>query len=119
LFSTVRRAALGLSIACAFLSSRAHGQSEPVVLSTATTVQLAQICNDTLNALRPDFCTGYVLAVFDTLSLGRDICPSRSVTTVQVMAVARRLLNERPDQWDLAPAHLLSARFRSAFPCAR
>lgn len=87
------------------------------VASTATTSLLARQCERSRDALSADFCSGYVLGTFDSLSGRKTVCPSDNVTTEQTMAVARRYLKDHPELWDRAPSWVLEQAFKAAYPC--
>lgn len=88
-----------------------------IVQSTVTTSHLAGICGPDSAKLDADLCTGYVLASFDSLAFDQKICPSKGVTTEQVMAIGRHFLNAHPDIWDKAPQFVLREAMTTAFPC--
>ena len=64
-------------------------------------------------------CAGYLMGVFDQMSISHLICPPHNPNggTAQAVAVALKFLNEHPEQWHLAPAFLVGQSFKAAFPC--
>lgn len=92
----------------------------PVVVSSLTTEQFVRQCEGKDADPTPSFCTGYIVAAFDTLSLSRQICPSptRSSTT-QAVAAARRYLRTRGRKTGAAPSFVIRDALRRAYPCKR
>lgn len=89
----------------------------PVVVSALTTGQLAAQCQGKDKDPTASFCTGYILGVFDTLSVARQICPSpERVSNIAVLAAARKYLRKHDDS-DAAPSFVIRAGLREAFPC--
>ena len=95
----------------------ADAQEEIVASSVSTTV-LLESCRRAGNQMRMD-CAGYIVGVYDQMSLSRLICPPRNPNggTGQAVAVALKFLNEHPEQWHLAPVYLVGQSFKAAFPC--
>lgn len=92
----------------------------PVVVSSVTTPQLVEYCRGKDDDPTANFCTGYILAAFDTLSLSRQICPPAArASNLKVVAVARRYLRKRAGKTDAAPAFVLRDALRAAYPCKR
>lgn len=90
----------------------------PVVVSALTTTQLAQECRGKDTDTRAVFCTGYIVGIFDALSLSRQICPSPArASTVQVVATARRYLRTHRKRWSSAPSFVVRDALQAAFPC--
>jgi hypothetical protein len=91
---------------------------QPYVASSMTTTELVEACRRAENTLRAD-CAGYILGVFDQMSLSRLICPPDNPTggSAQAVAVALKFLNEHPERWHLAPVYLVGQSFKAAFPC--
>lgn len=89
-----------------------------IVASSMSTSIVIETCGRAQNPLQID-CAGYILGVYDTLSLTGLICPPRNPQggTWQAVAVALRFLNQHPERWHLAPAALIGDSFKSAFPC--
>ncbi|WP_140847368.1 Rap1a/Tai family immunity protein [Sphingomonas glacialis] len=103
-----------------FFATSAVSSSPGFWASTASTEMLATICAEAHDeARRADFCTGYVLATYDTLAINGFICPNPNSSTDQVMALARRRLADHPEDWDKQPSYVLSATFKKVFPCKR
>jgi hypothetical protein len=87
------------------------------IASAATTSLLAHQCSTSREELSADFCSGYVLGTFDSLSAAQRICPTDKATTEQVMAVARLYLSGHPELWEKAPSWVLEQAFKAAYPC--
>lgn len=92
----------------------------PVVVSSLTTAQLVERCRGRDTDTAATFCTGYIIAAFDTLSMTHQICPSptRSSTLDAVTAV-RKYLRAHTEKWDNAPAFVVRDALRAGFPCRR
>lgn len=90
----------------------------PVVVSSLQTEQLAQYCRGTDADDSASFCTGYILGVFDTLSMARQICPSaEKASTLRAIAVTRKYLRTHRKAWDSAPAFVVRDALQGAFSC--
>ncbi|KQM72264.1 Rap1a/Tai family immunity protein [Sphingomonas sp. Leaf20] len=101
----------------------ARGTPSPgdaVVVSALTTEQLVAQCRGKDADPTPDFCTGYILGAFDTLSRSRQICPSSTrATTVKVLAIVRKYLRTRGKTATGAPAFVVRDALQRAYPCKR
>lgn len=86
-------------------------------LSAANSTQLAEICRETDSPTRADYCTGYILAAYDQLSLAGAVCPKPGSGTAQVSAIGRKAILDHPENWHRHPAAILRDRFREVFPC--
>jgi hypothetical protein len=98
-----------------------HGSAfaeQPIVASSMTANELVETCQRAGDTMRAD-CAGYILGVFDQMSLSRLICPpeNRSGGSAQAVAVALKFLNDHPERWHLAPVYLVGQSFKAAFPC--
>jgi hypothetical protein len=92
----------------------------PVVVSSLTATGLAEQCRGKDNDAAANFCTGYILGEFDTLSLSRQICPSpRRASNIEVVTVTRKYLRKNAGNKDVAPSFLVRDALRAAFPCKR
>lgn len=92
----------------------------PVVVSSLTTAQLAQDCRGKDTEADADFCTGYIMGVFDALSLSHQICPSPArASTIQTVAAARKYLRTHKKKWSTAPSFVVRDALKAAFPCKR
>ncbi len=91
---------------------------QSVVVGSVTTPELVQRCRSAGNTLLMD-CAGYIIGVFDQMSVSHFICPPRNlnVVTAQAVAVALKFLNEHPEQWHMAPEFLIGQSFKTAFSC--
>ena len=81
------------------------------------TYSLVQSCRAMKSELEANFCSGFAVGVLDTLSLTYAICVRRDFSTPQATAIARRYLEQHPENWDQAPSKLLTDAFMAAFPC--
>ena len=91
-----------------------------VWISTVSTTDLIDTCHGAKNTLSAD-CAGYIIGVFDTMSVSGLICPppNPSGLTEQAIAVALKFLNDHPEQWHRPPVHLVGESFKAAFPCGK
>lgn len=90
----------------------------PVVVSSLTTRQLVEQCRGKDSDPSPTFCTGYIIAEFDTLSLSHQICPTaRGASTIQVISAARKYLRTKGKKSTDAPSFVVRTALRRAFPC--
>ena len=92
----------------------------PVMVSSLTTTMLVEQCRGKDNDATANFCTGYILGAFDTLSVSRQICPSPGrASNIEVVAVTRKYLRKNAGKKDVAPSFLVRDALRAAFPCKR
>lgn len=90
----------------------------PVVVSSLTTQQLIEHCRGKDTDPTPNFCTGYILGEFDTLSLSHQICPSPAgVSNIEALAAARKYLRSHAKRAADAPSFVVRDALRHAFPC--
>lgn len=90
----------------------------PVVVSALESEQLARACSGKDDDTSASFCTGYILGVFDALSLTQEICPSaKKASTRQVVVAVRKALRRKPDRWSSAPSFVVRDALKQAFPC--
>jgi hypothetical protein len=102
------------------LALLAAAADRPVVVSAITTPQLVELCRGKDDDPAANFCTGYILAAFDALSLARQICPSPArATNVKVASTVRKYLRKRAKTSTVAPAFVVRTALRDAFPCKR
>jgi hypothetical protein len=94
-----------------------NAAAEDVHVSTVSTTVL---CRKAGNSLRMD-CAGYIMGVFDQMSVSRLICPPNNPDglSAQAVAVALRFLNDHPERWHVSPVALIGQSFKDAFPCGR
>jgi hypothetical protein len=92
--------------------------SATMLVSAAKTADIIESCDKSPNPRAETYCLGYLSAVFDDMSVNEQICTSASVTTIQMVAVARKYFSDHPESWDKSPVALLRAAFAAAFPCA-
>lgn len=91
----------------------------PVTVSSVTTPQLVEFCRGKDADPTPDFCTGYIIAAFDTLSLSRQICPSQTrASNIEVVSIARKYLRKHAKASG-APSFVVRDALQRAFPCKR
>jgi len=101
-----------------FLAAALAAAEPPVVVSSLGTAQLAESCRGQDADAAATFCTGYVIGVFDALSLSHQICPSPArASTGEVAAAARKYLRTHRKKWSSAPSFVLRDALRAAFPC--
>src|SRR6266403_345997 len=83
--------------------TQAPAVAQEIVASSVSTTGLMESCHRAGNQMRMD-CAGYIMGVYDQMSLARLICPPRNPNggTGQAIAVALKFLNEHPEQWHLA-----------------
>lgn len=92
----------------------------PVVVSPLESAQLARACSGKDSDTSASFCTGYILGIFDALSLAQEICPSaKKASTRQAVVAVRKALRLHPDRWTSAPSFLVRDALKQAFPCKR
>ncbi|WP_242152430.1 MULTISPECIES: Rap1a/Tai family immunity protein [unclassified Sphingomonas] len=90
----------------------------PVVVSALTTRHLAEDCRGKDTDPTANFCTGYIMGVFDTLSSSYQICPSAAdVSTIDAVAVARKYIRKNRKGWSSAPWFVVREAFVTAYPC--
>lgn len=103
-----------------FLLAMLAATERPVVVSSLTTQQLVEFCRGDDDDSAATFCTGYILAEFDALSLTRQICPfPAKASNIKVVAIARKYLRKRAKETTAAPVFVVRQALRSAFPCKR
>lgn len=113
----MRMSALAAFAAAVVLANQASAQ--PVALSSTKTNDLARECSQSVDILSGDFCTGYILGVFDTLAINNQVCGAPDDLAERVLAVGRNYVRDHPEDWDKAPTFVLGKAFRNAFPCGR
>lgn len=86
-------------------------------MSTVTTSALRAECLGSASELSLDFCTGYILAIFDRMSATGAICPNSGAATEQAIAVGRRFIEAHPELWDRHPSFVLNLAFVGTFGC--
>ena len=93
----------------------------PVVVSSVTTAQLLELCRGKDTDPTPNFCTGYIIAAFDTLSLSGQICPSQTrASNIEVVSSTRKYLRKRAKPTGTgAPSFVVRDALQQAFPCKR
>lgn len=103
-----------------FLFAAAATTPPPVVVSSLETKQLVENCRGKDTDPAATFCTGYILGVFDALSLSHEICvgPDQS-STIKAVAAARKYLRTHRKKWSNAPAFVVRDALRASFPCTR
>lgn len=90
----------------------------PAVVSSLTTAQLVEDCRGKDTDDAADFCTGYILGVFDALSLSHQICPSPTrASSLVVVAATRKYLRTHRKEWSSVPSFVLRDALQRAFPC--
>jgi hypothetical protein len=86
-----------------------------------TTAQLLELCRGKDTDPTPNFCTGYIIAAFDTLSLSGQICPSQTrASNIEVVSSTRKYLRRRAKPTGTgAPSFVVRDALQQAFPCKR
>jgi Rap1a immunity proteins len=109
-----------LSIALMLIASPIASPAQVVYLSSVNTADLIASCRKAENPLQLD-CAGYILGVYDQMSISGSICPPSNPggATTQAVAIAIKYLNDSPDRWHLSPAFLIGESFKAAFPCRK
>jgi hypothetical protein len=115
LLKIVRRSALLLSAASLLGSSPAIAL--PIHLSTVTAPEVSEACGRPRDLLAGDFCAGYIVGVWDALSLSGAVCGVEGFSTEQAVAVGRKYLGDHPERWNTPPVVLLRDAFTATFPC--
>jgi hypothetical protein len=111
-------ALMATPIALMATASIANAQQEQAFVSTVTTAQLVASCNKPRQLLAVDFCSGYILGVYDQAAGTKVICPQQSRSgSAQAMAVAIKFLNDNPAIWHQHPSALVEQAFRNTFRC--
>lgn len=89
-----------------------------VVVSTMTTPILVDVCKGDIADRSLDECSAYILGVFDSASLSREVCaPHSAATSLQVMAIGRKAIRDYPAQWSKHPSVIIRDALMAAFPC--
>lgn len=91
--------------------------AQPVYISELSTYDLAETCKASKETLSTDFCTGYIVATFDRMSLTRAICPTGSAMTGRAVAVARKYIADHPERWGEPPVIIVAEALKTAFAC--
>lgn len=92
----------------------------PVVVSSLTTEKLVEQCRGRDNDPAFNFCTGYIIGEFDTLSLSRQICPSPArASNLQAVSAVRKYLRKRGKKATGAPSFVVRDALRAAYPCKK
>jgi len=110
-----------IAAALLFLSQTpARAELQAIVASSVNVSDLIESCRRAGSHMRLD-CAGYILGVYDQLSLSRMICPPRNLNggSSQAVAVALKFLGDHPEQWHLAPVFLVGQSLKAAFPCGK
>jgi len=106
-----------MSLLLAFMLAAA---APPIVVSSLESAHLAEECKGKDSDPAATFCTGYIMGVFDALSLSRQICPSaKQGFTLDAVAAVRKYLRTNPDKWSSAPSFVVRDALRAEFPCRR
>ena len=64
-------------------------------------------------------CTSYILGVYDGLSQSLQVYTSTEVKTQQIVAVALKGIEQRPDSWHHHAWFLIRDALVRAFPCGK
>ena len=112
------RAAAAILLACVVSAAEAESRI------TATAMQIPEWCKDDAELTRGLYCAGMAAA---TLELAPDIkdgerrivCLPKGVTNGQLMRMAVKRANERPDQLHFSIPTFMALALAESFPCAR
>lgn len=102
-----------------FLLAALAAAHPPVVVSSLETRQLVEYCHGSDIDRTYNFCSGYIMAEFDTLSLSHQICPSVNDSSIRAIARTRKYLNRHREKWGSAPSFVVRDALRASFPCKR
>lgn len=104
-------------IALAFLVAAvsSHGST---ALSVVEAAEVAKACRSAKTSNAANFCNGYIIGVFDGLSLNHQVCAvGFGATTMSAVAASRKYLADHPDEWNQPAAVLIEKALRATFPC--
>ena len=94
----------------------AHG---PARLSSVEATEVVKACQGApTSTAAANFCNGYIIGVFDGLSLTRQVCAvGFGASTMSAVAASRKYLADHPNEWNQPAALLIEKALRSTFPC--
>lgn len=114
--------ALLLCIACP--GSNAEGPTKGFVAGSELVIWMRE--HEALLAHRPTaelvsagFYQGYVLGVYDDLSLQGMMCVPIGTSVAQMTAVVTKYLRTNPEKWSQSANLLVVSAFAQAFPCRK
>lgn len=90
---------------------------QPTIVSGTESYWLAERCGKARSTAAADFCSGYILASLDRLSLEGVICPTAEGLNVRALAVVKKYIADHPERWDGHPAALVEEALVFGFPC--
>ena len=94
--------------------------SEYVTLSSLQTGDFVQQCAGTPTDLQPNLCVGYIMGIFDALSLKHEVCVNGTgATTLAAVAASRKYLADHPEQWNQHSIFIIQRALKATFPCGR
>jgi hypothetical protein len=94
--------------------------SAVALLAYGNTQQLAEYCSTHQTfSDSPDFCSGYILATFDQLTLDGKVCGGYGVTPQQVDATGKKILEDNPQSWSQPPGVILKQVFARVYTCQK
>ena len=90
----------------------------PTALSSIETAEVVKACKGSDTRLAANFCTGYIIGIFDGLSLTHQVCAvGFGATTLSAVAASRKYLADHPDEWNRPAAIVIEKALRTTFPC--
>ena len=101
----------------------AHGSHPPKhtptpTLSSVEAAEVVKACRSSRTSVAANFCNGYIIGVFDGLSLTRQVCAvGFGASTMSAVAASRKYLADHPNEWNQPAAILIEKALRSTFPC--
>jgi Ssp1 endopeptidase immunity protein Rap1a len=100
------------------LMAAAVSAPAPTTLSSVEAAEVVKACEGSETGLAANFCNGYIIGVFDGLSLSHQICAvGFDASTMSAVAASRKYLADHPDEWNQRAAVLIEKALRATFPC--
>jgi hypothetical protein len=98
--------------------SSGHAEDRMTPVSSLMESQVRSACHEVANQMSTD-CAGYILGVFDQMSMSRLICPPPNPHDVaaQAVAVAVKFLDDHQASPDRAAILAVEESFKAAYPC--
>ena len=104
-------------IALALMAAVVSAQG-PTALSSVETAEVVKACKASKNSAAANFCNGYIIGIFDGLSLTHQVCAvGFGATTLSAVAASRKYLADHPDEWNRPAAIVIEKALRATFPC--
>ncbi len=119
----VRKAALIVLMAFPGIAFAAPAQPwkkyQSAVFQFGTMPDLLEFCDQSRGRDEADYCSGFILGVYDVAALNAQVCAPAGVKNVQIVAIARKYIDENPQRWNAAPAFVIREALGKTWPCAR